>query len=239
MATYDIFAPFYDAVQGDRAEEITYLGSLIERHHPRATTVLELACGTGSVMEELEPRYELTGVDLSERMLELAAQRLPRARLLQADMARLDLGETFDVVLCVYDSINHLLSFEQWEAVFDRARDHLNDRGLFVFDVNTEQRLALLNERPAWAHWFGDGNLLVMDVTASGDGATGVWGVRVFENLGRSGYRLHSEEIHEVSFPLERIKAGLSERYRRVWAYDAQRARPTSRSERLHFVCRK
>jgi SAM-dependent methyltransferase len=91
MATYDIFAPFYDAVQGDRAEEITYLGSLIERHHPRATTVLELACGTGSVMEQLEPRYELTGVDLSERMLELAAQKLPRARLLQADMARLDL----------------------------------------------------------------------------------------------------------------------------------------------------
>jgi SAM-dependent methyltransferase len=177
-------------------------------------------------------------VDLSERMLELAAQKLPRARLLQADMARLDLGETFDVVLCVYDSINHLLSFEQWEAVFDRVRDHLNDRGLFVFDINTEQRLALLNERPAWAHWFGDGNLLVMDVTASGDGAS-VWGVRVFENLGQSGYRLHSEEIHEVSFPLERIKASLSERYRRVRAYDAQRARPTSRSERLHFVCRK
>jgi predicted TPR repeat methyltransferase len=139
MATYDIFAPFYEAVQGDRAEEVTYLGSLIERHHPRATTVLELACGTGSVLEQLEPRYELTGVDLSERMLELAAQKLPRARLVQADMAGLDLGETFDVVLCVYDSINHLLSFEQWEAVFDRARDHLNDRGLFVFDINTEQ----------------------------------------------------------------------------------------------------
>ena len=238
MATYDIFAPFYDAVQGDRAEEITYLGSLIERHHPRATTVLELACGTGSVMEELEPRYELTGVDLSERMLELAAQKLPRARLLQADMARLDLGETFDVVLCVYDSINHLLSFEEWEAVFDRAREHLTDGGLFVFDINTEKRLEALNERPSWAHWFGDGNLLVMDVTPGPDGVS-VWCVRVLEHLGQSTYRLHSEDMREVSFPLERIKASLRERYRRVWTHDAQRARPTSRSERLHFVCRK
>jgi hypothetical protein len=109
---------------------------------------------------------------------------------------------------------------------------------LFVFDINTEQRLALLDERPPWAHWFGDENLLVMDVTPGPEGVS-VWGVRVFENLGQSGYRLDSEDIHEVSFPLERIKASLSERYRRVWAYDAQRARPTSRSERLHFVCRK
>ena len=238
MTVYDVFARFYDAVQGDRAEEIAYLRSLIEKHHPRATTVLELACGTGSVMEQLAPRYDATGVDLSEGMLELASQKLPRARLLQADMARLDLGETFDVVLCVYDSINHLLSFEEWEAVFDRAREHLTDGGLFVFDINTEKRLEALNERPSWAHWFGDGNLLVMDVTPGPDGVS-VWGVRVFEHLGQSTYRLHSEDMREVSFPLERIKASLRERYRRVWTHDAQRARPTSRSERLHFVCRK
>lgn len=235
---YQVFAPFYDAVQGDRAEEVAYLVSLIEKHHPRATTVLELACGTGAVIDQLDQRYRVTGMDRSARMLELASQKLPRARLLEGDMTRLDLGETFDVVLCVFDSINHLLSFEQWEAVFDRAREHLDDGGLFVFDVNTERRLEALSKRPPRAHWFGDENLLVMDVTASADG-TSVWGIRVFEHLGRSNYRLHAEDIREVSFPLERIKASLTERYRRVWVYDAQRARPTSRSGRLHFVCRK
>jgi predicted TPR repeat methyltransferase len=237
MESYDVFAPFYDAVQGERAEHALYLRSLIEKHHPRAKTVLELACGTGSVLKQLHPRYEVTGVDLSTKMLELAAEKVPRARLFHDDVRRVRLGESFDVVLCVYDSINHLLTFEQWEAVFDRAREHLNARGIFVFDINTEHRLAAFIAQPPWAHWFGDGNLLVMDVTDGGDGVS-VWSIRIFEHLDKSDYRLHSEDIREVSFRLDRIKTSLNARYRRVWTYDAQRSRPTSRSERLHFVCR-
>lgn len=238
VESYEVFAPFYDAVQGDRAEHAAYLGSLIERHHPRAKTVLELGCGTGSVLLQLRSRFEVAGVDLSERMIEVAKQKVPEARFFHEDMTRLRLDEAFDVVLCVYDSINHLLRFEEWEAVFDRAREHLGDRGIFIFDINTERQLVSLVGRPPWAHWFGDGNLLVMDVSDGGEGVS-VWSIRVFEHLGDSSYRLHSEDIHEVSFPLDRIKASLEERFRSVRTYDAHRSRPTSRSERLHFVCRK
>lgn len=238
MQSYEVFASFYDAVQGDRAEHAAYLRSLIEKHHPKAKTVMELACGTGSVLKQLQPDYEVAGVDLSVRMLEVAAQKLPRARLFREDMTRVRLGETFDVVLCVYDSINHLLRFEQWEAVFDCAREHLVEGGTFVFDINTERQLAALIERPPWTHWFGEGNLLLMDVTAGDDGIS-VWGIRVFEHLGDSSYELHTEDIAEVSFPVDQIRASLRERYRQVWVYDVQRSRPTVRSERLHFVCRK
>jgi len=37
--------------------------------------VLELACGTGSILKQLEPNYKLVGVDRSEVMLALAAQK--------------------------------------------------------------------------------------------------------------------------------------------------------------------
>jgi cyclopropane fatty-acyl-phospholipid synthase-like methyltransferase len=238
MESYDVFAPFYDAVQGDRAEHARYLRSLIEKHHPNAKTVLELGCGTGSILKHLHPQYEVAGVDLSAKMLELAAEKMPAARLFHEDMRHFSLGETFDVVLCVYDSINHLLTFEHWEALFDRAREHLNDGGVFVFDINTEHKLAAFVAQPPWTLWFGDSNLLVMDVTDGRD-AVSVWALRVFEHLEDSHYRLHSEDIAEVSFTVDRIKASLRERYRRVWTYDAQRSRPTSRSERLHFVCRR
>jgi predicted TPR repeat methyltransferase len=238
MASYDVFARFYDAVQGDRAEHARYIRSLIEQHDAHARTVLELACGTGSVLKQLQPLYEVTGVDLSPKMLELAADKVPGVRLIHADMTRLNLGETFDVVLCVYDSINHLLSFEEWEGVFDRAREHLNDGGAFIFDINTQHRLATFIAQPPWTYWFGDGNLLVMDVTDGGDDVS-VWSIHVFEHLGDANYRLHSENIREVSFPVDRIKASLNARYRQVRAYDAQRARPSSRSERVHFVCRR
>jgi SAM-dependent methyltransferase len=212
--------------------------SLIEKHHPGAATVLELACGTGSVLKQLDSDYEVTGVDLSAKMLEIAARKVPRARLIHADMTRVALDERFDVVLCVYDSINHLLKFAQWEAVFDRAHAHLEDGGLFVFDVNTERRLASFVPLPAVTQWFGEGNLMVLDVVDGGKGVF-VWSIRVFEHLGDGSYRLHTEDIREVAFPADRIRRGLQKRFRRVWTYDEERSRPSSASGRLHFVCRK
>ena len=169
-------------------------------------------------------------------MLAVAAEKLPDVRLVREDMTRVALGERFDVVLCAYDSINHLLTFAEWEAVFDRAREHLDDGGIFVFDVNTEAQLATFVAQPPWTHWFGDDNLLVMDVVEGGDGVS-IWSIHVFEHVGDHRYRLHMENIREVAFPRERVEASLGERFRRVRVYDADRSRPTSRSGRLHFVC--
>jgi SAM-dependent methyltransferase len=236
--SYEALAPFYDAMQGDRAEHAAYLRSLIEKHHPGAKTVLELACGTGSILKQLQPHYQVAGLDLSERMLEIAAEKLPEVRLVHGDMTQTQLDEKFDVVLCVYDSINHLLDFAEWEAVFDRARDHLHDRGVFIFDINTEPRLAMLVGQPPSVHRFGDRDLLVLDVRDGGAGVS-VWSIEIFEHFGDSKYRLHTEEIPEVSFPPEQIKAALRKRFARVQTYDQRRSRPSARSERLHFVCQR
>jgi predicted TPR repeat methyltransferase len=237
MASYDVFAPFYDAVQGDRAEHGAYIRSLIEKHHPQAATLVEFACGTGSVLKQLRPYYRVTGIDLSEEMLEVAAEKVPGVALFRADMTKVDLGERFDVVLCAYDSINHLVRFADWKAVFARAREHLRDRGLFVFDINTKRQLETLVNEPPWVRWFGDGNLLVLDVSAAGRGIAN-WEIRVFERIGEADYRLHAEDIREIAFPAEQIRAALRKRFPRVWTYDARRSRPSAHSERLHFVCR-
>jgi hypothetical protein len=152
-------------------------------------------------------------------------------------MRTFDLGERFDVVLCVYDSINHLLRFEEWRSVFARAHEHLNEDGLFIFDINTQHKLAEFAGRPAMAEWFGDGNLMVLEISTAGRGVAN-WGARVFERVHDSEYRLHSEDIPEISFPPERIRAALERLFSRVSVLDSQRSRPTARSERLHFVCR-
>ena len=185
MTGYAAFAPFYDQVMGDRGREAGYVHGLIQRHRPSAASVLELACGTGAILQLLQPHYEVTGLDASQPMLDIAARKVPRARLRRADMTRFDLGETFDVVLCVFDSINHLVRFSDWERVFDRARAHLTDRGLFVFDVNTERKLAAFAVAPPWTQWFGDDNLLLIDVRDEGDRACTTWKVRVFEHCRR------------------------------------------------------
>ncbi len=236
MTSYDVFATFYDQVMGDRGREADYVESLISKHHPEARTVLELACGTGAILAQLGRRHEVAGLDASRGMLEIAARKIPKARLFCEDMTRFDLGERFDIVLCVFDSINHLLLFEEWEAVFDRAREHLTDRGIFIFDVNTERKLASFADGPSWTQWFDGDNLLLIDVR---DGGRGIydWKIRVFEHRHDSRYRLHSEDIREVAFPRERIELAVSKRFAHMRIYDAERQRPSSRSLRLHFVC--
>jgi SAM-dependent methyltransferase len=235
VTSYRAFARFYDAVQGDRADDAAYLRDLLARHRPPVESVLELACGTGSILAQLRADYEVTGLDASPEMLSVAAAKLPGVRLVEADMTQFALGERFDAVACVYDSINHLLEFAQWEALFDRVVEHLSDRGVFVFDVNTERRLSELARLGPHAQWFGDGDLLLIEVRPDGEGRV-LWDIRVFEHESGGRYVLHEETIPEAAFAREQIEAALRERFRRVRTLDRQRSRPSAASGRLWFV---
>jgi SAM-dependent methyltransferase len=75
MASYDPFAKFYDAVLDEPTATVALLKTLIQEWHPEATSVLELACGTGAVLKHLHPTYQIAGLDLSEGMLALPEER--------------------------------------------------------------------------------------------------------------------------------------------------------------------
>jgi hypothetical protein len=122
--------------------------------------------------------------------------------------------------------------------VFDRAHAHLNEGGIFVFDVNTEAQLERFSSEPPLSQWFEGANVMILDVARTTDGAY-LWMVRVFEDLGEDNYRLHAEDIPEAAFPADRIEASLLERFAAVDVYDASRPEPSPESARLHFVCRR
>ena len=235
-AGYERWAPFYDAMRGDEAAQVAYLRALIEKHHPAAETLLELGCGTGSVLEALQARYTVTGVDLSPQMLRIAKTKVPQARLLRKDATTVALGETFDVVVCVADVVNHLRPFRAWEALFARAYDHLADGGIFIFDMNTQLHLSELAAKPPLTEWSPQGHFTMLDVVeAAGEGVAVE--VTVFEHRPSGTYRLHTASVPEISFPTERVTRSLRTRFRRVRVYDQDRIRPSRLSERLHFVC--
>jgi SAM-dependent methyltransferase len=225
VSTYDALARFYDPVQGDRAEAAAYARAQLP---DGVKTVLELACGTGSILAQLRADYDVVGVDLSPQMLAIAAEKLPGIRLVQGDMTAVRLGETFDAVLCLYDSINHLLRFEDWERLFDTALAHLAPGGVFVFDMNSKERLDWLAAQPAVAYEFGKGHTIVIDVTEGGDGVRD-WKLRVFEHVTGDEYRLVEERIHEIAFSAEQVRAGLEARFASVVEHDE--------SGRIWFVC--
>jgi SAM-dependent methyltransferase len=242
---YDALARFYDELEGDRSHQADYLRSLLELHCPDARSLLELACGTGAILEQMAADFTvLAGVDLSGPMLDIAARAVPQADLFRRDMRRIALRRTFDVVLCVFDSINHLSDFRDWEAVFDRAAEHLLPGGVFLFDVNTPRRLLELMEQPAHTKWFGDGHFVVIEVgpgaaPASGGAVATSWEVDVFERRPDALYRRHTASIQEVSFETSRIESSLQDRFSQVFFYDPQQKEVSIDTRRLHVVCRK
>jgi SAM-dependent methyltransferase len=235
MGIYEKFGRFYDAVMGDRAESAAFIHRLIQNQKPGAKTLLELACGTGSVLRHLAKHYEVSGLDISPEMLSVARKKLPEARFYQASMAPFELGEKFDVIICVFDSINHILSFADWRRVFRSAARHLTDDGLFLFDINTERKLQRHIQEPPWVKPF-DGNFLIMDITDAGHGVSN-WNIKVFARQTKDSYKLFEEDIQEISFPATRIRDALLEKFKSVKVIDPMRRRPCGSSEKLYFLC--
>lgn len=149
-AAFGPVSPYYDVLMAGVPYRfwVDYLERLWALHNRKPQAVLDLACGTGTVSRLLVPRgYSLTGVDLSEGMLEVACRRTAEAGLPivfhQQDAAELDLGAArFDAVICLFDSLNYILEPERLRSAFVRVFAHLNPGGTFIFDVNTEYALA-------------------------------------------------------------------------------------------------
>jgi SAM-dependent methyltransferase len=164
---YDTYALFYDDLNDYRRPMADRIQSAIYRYAERARTVLELGCGTGAILAALDPAYEITGLDTSRPMLDIARRRLPRGHFVQADMAAFDLGRTFDVVFSTYNSVSHLLETEAVGAAFACAARHLAPKGLWIFDVLTRERFEYLAANP-WHKHLSDGSTVDLHIEHKG-----------------------------------------------------------------------
>ncbi|MGC1413846.1 MAG: class I SAM-dependent methyltransferase [Candidatus Acidiferrum sp.] len=144
MALYDGFiADYYDEsplVRGRTRDVAFYRDAVQEFGDP----VLELGCGTGRIALALaEAGYRVTGLDISERMLERCNQKLAalpreareRIHLVQGDMTRFDLGEKFRVVIIPFRPFQHLLEIDAQVSCLESVRRHLQDGGRLILDV--------------------------------------------------------------------------------------------------------
>lgn len=144
MAYENGFASVYDVFTGevnyeDRAE---YILSLLKDNGIAEGSILDVACGTGSLSEQfLKKGFEVVANDISCEMLNIAREKLSvygdKVLLLCQDMCELDLFGTVDAAVCSLDSINHLIYEEDVDAAFYSIGMFIRPGGLFVFDVNS------------------------------------------------------------------------------------------------------
>jgi ubiquinone/menaquinone biosynthesis C-methylase UbiE len=149
VSSYDALAGSYDALMADGSyrKRADFLERLFRKSHIPVHTVLDLACGTGTIACLLAQRgYQVTATDGSEEMLTQAMTKAAvleeRAPLfvLQA-MPKLRLPEPVDAVVSTLDSLNYLTREKDIRETFRRVYRCLKPGGQFVFDVNTPYKL--------------------------------------------------------------------------------------------------
>lgn len=232
MVNYDIFAKFYDSVMGSREKTAAKVSGLIKKHNPSAETVLELAAGTGQNLANLYKDYEVSGLDLSEGMLQVAKTKLPGAKFYHQSMVDFRIDQKYDVIISLFDSVNHLLDFDDWKRMFQSVKSHLAHDGIFIFDVNTPEKLQRVAQEKPFTQEF-EGNKMEMSVQDEGGGVVN-WRIKFFE--GDSPVALE-ENIKEIAFPTSEVKKAL-ERVFSVVEVSEELNPETGVIERVYFCCK-
>lgn len=137
--SYESFAYYYDSLMDLEFYEDYYafINKLVDFN-----TVLELGCGTGEIAIRLaKDNKAIYATDFSKDMLEVARNKAMyedvNLLLARVDMSDFSIDGTVDLVLCLCDSLNYLLTKDKVISTFKNAYNSLNDTGAFIFDVNS------------------------------------------------------------------------------------------------------
>lgn len=127
---YDKLYSFKDyRAETDRLLEILDLPS-----SDRKPTLLDVACGTGHHLEYLRAHFVCQGLDLDPILLEVAQERAPELTFHQGDMTDFALGDTFDVITCLFSSIGYVKTVARLRQAVACMASHLAPGGTLVIE---------------------------------------------------------------------------------------------------------
>jgi SAM-dependent methyltransferase len=241
---FNAVAPYYDEIMSvvPYRQWVQYLRRILKRRGWQPQTVLDVACGTGTVALLLaEEGISVTGIDLAPGMIEAARRKARQTRLpvdfLVADATALDFAPTFDLAISLFDSLNYILSTRGFRDALASVHGSLRPGGGFVFDLNSEYALEknLFSQDNLWdktadvkhiwrAHYNARTRVATIDM-------------EFFLSDGRVFHEVHKERAHRHADVLTFLaETG----FEVLDTYDAYTFLPPGRrSERIFYVARK
>ena len=245
MDAYKNLAASYDRLTNDVDYEATvdFYEEILRQEGLAPRTVVDLACGTGSVTEILARKgYRVTGVDMSEEMLTEAAMKtmdmeeppMYSCQLLQ----ELRLPKGVDMAVCALDSLDYILDPADCKEAIRRAYKALNPGGIFIFDVNTPEKLRAMDDQifldeddDVYCVWRGEF-----------DEETNIcsYGMDLFQREGNM-WRRSFEEHREYAYSQEQLTGFLKDAgFTHIQVYaDRLFEAPREGEQRIYFKARK
>lgn len=141
-STFKRLGKYYEILYADKdyEKECKFLEKIFKNYsNSTPRSILDVGCGTGGHAIPLAKRgYELTAVDLSDDMLNVARQKAKRHGVDidfgLTDLKDLKLNKKFDVCICMFAVLDYITENEALQEVLFKIREHLKYDSLFVFD---------------------------------------------------------------------------------------------------------
>lgn len=247
MSGYGNFAHYYDILTGNISykDRAAYFDMLIKKHGGKKDLLLDLACGTGSLSEEMcRLGYDVIAVDGSEEMLNEALDKKFDSGLniqyLCQDMTKLDMFGTIDVTICALDSLNHLPDLDAIKQTINRVSLFCEPGGLFIFDVNTPYKHKNVLGNNTFVYDMEDVYCIWQNTYTEEDNRVEMW-LDFFEKQENGSYERYDESFSEIAFDdavIEKIVVGSGMEIVGKYDYDTTEP-PKADSEKIVYVAHK
>lgn len=202
----------------------------IKKYNKKAKKVLELGVGIGAVLASFPKKFDIYGLDINEEYIDVCKRKIKRGKFFVSSMHNFKTDERFDVIFSVYDSINFLETFNQWKSTFKSVSDHLNGKGLFIFDMYTPKMLEEFEGKTATARKFSKGYYFDGAIVENN---TLTWDFKVFEKIKGNTYQIHEYKFKEIIHQVPKVKSALSKEF------EILETKSMEEDRKILFVCRK
>ena len=245
MDAYHNLAVSYDRLTNDVDYEATvdFYNAILRQEGVTPRTAVDLACGTGSVAVILARQgLRVTAVDMSEEMLTVAMEKSMEMenppRFVCQRLERLWLPRGVDLAVCALDSLDYITDPEACAEAIRRVYKALNPGGIFIFDVNTPEKLRAMDgqvfldeDEDVYCVWRGEF-----------DRQTNIcsYGMDLFQRRGETWERSF-EEHREYAYSQEQLTSYLKDAgFTHIAVYgDRIFAPPRAGEQRIYIKARK